>query len=409
MKLKHCLILLTLVSVMADTMLLPFYPQFFAVAFNMHSPEHVGFYIAACCLTIMTAFPLWAKLAKHFNEIHIWIYTQIIAGALGVYCYFTSDLVAFWIASLVMLIFKASYLLIYPFVMRLEEKDHQLGMVGLFSVLMHFGGIGGAVLGGLTLQWFDAKSIYLIMAASDALQVLVCLYLVSKLNIPLRVKATEITASEEANKTITGGQHFMLKLGIITALFYFSAFLIQPFFASYWQIISQWDSEFISALVYAIPAGVALLCLLLSYKYPSNQSNVQIIIRALCIGMLGLFLQGSQETWMVIVGRCLFGYSLYQVSVRLEVFLFNVSEPENYGRDYSKIHIFQNVGIIFASFASGYLATTLDANIPFLLAVGGFLITLSLFYWLFKPKVSTPKLFEQESEQASGPQPVSDV
>ncbi len=404
MKLKHCLILLTLVSVMADTMLLPFYPQFFAEVFNMHRPQHAGLYIAACCLTIMIAFPLWAKVAKHYHELHIWIYTQIIAGALGIYCYYTSDLLAFWIASQIMLVFKASYLLIYPFVMRLEEEDRRLGMVGLFSVLVHFGGIGGAVLGGLTLQWFDPKDIYLIMAASDALQVLVCLYIIFTLNIPLRVKLTEIRTSEKANITVTGGQHFMLKLGIITALFYFSAYLIQPFFASYWQAISVWDSELVSALIYAIPAGVALVCLMLSYKISSSQSNVQIISRGLVIGMLGFFLQASQEPWMVIMGRCLFGFALYQVSVRLEVFLFNVSEPENYGRDYSRLHIFQNVGIILASFASGYLATTMDANIPFLLAVGGFFITLSLFYWLFKPK-----LIEQESEQASGPQPVSDV
>jgi len=400
MKLKHCLILLTLVSVMADTMLLPFYPQFFAVAFNMHSPEHVGFYIAACCLTVMTAFPLWAKVAKHFNELHIWVYTQIIAGALGIYCYFTSDLVEFWIASQIMLIFKASYLLIYPFVMRLEEKDQQLGMVGLFSVLMHFGGIGGALLGGLTLQWFDAKNIYLIMAASDALQVLVCLYLIFKLNIPLRVKLTQPVAVAEPEKTDSSGQHFILKLGIITALFYFSAFLIRPFFANYWQAISQWNSEVLTALVYAIPAGIALLCLLLSYKFSSNKSNFQIIAQALCICMLGLFLQGSQESWMVILGRCIFGFSMYQVSVRLEVFLFNVSQPENYGRDYSKIHIFQNVGIILASFSTGYLAKTLDANMPFFLAMGGFFVTLSLFYWLFKPTLSG---------QTHGPQPVADA
>jgi len=228
----------------------------------------------------------------------------------------------------------------------------------------------------------------------------VCLYLIFKLNIPLRVKLTEIIASEKTNITLTGGQNFILKLGIVTALFYFSAFLIRPFFASYWQTISEWDSEIVSALVYAIPAGIALLCLLLSYRFSSSQSNFQIISRALCIGMLGLFLQGSQEYWMVILGRCIFGFSMYQVSVRLEVFLFNVSEPENYGRDYSKIHIFQNVGIILASFATGYLAKILDASIPFFLAVGGFFITLSLFYWLFKPRLS---------EQVHSPQPVADV
>ena len=47
MSLKHSLIALTLISVVADTMLLPFYPQFFSQAFGVDSAQHVGFYIAA--------------------------------------------------------------------------------------------------------------------------------------------------------------------------------------------------------------------------------------------------------------------------------------------------------------------------------------------------------------------------
>ena len=62
MTLKQALIFQTLVSVVADTMLLPFYPQFFAEEFGNSSPEHVGFYIAACCFTVMIALPLWAKV-----------------------------------------------------------------------------------------------------------------------------------------------------------------------------------------------------------------------------------------------------------------------------------------------------------------------------------------------------------
>lgn len=142
MTLKHGLILLTLVSVVADTMLLPFYPQFFAREFGNTSPEHVGFYIAACCFTVMVALPLWAKLARRINEFHIWVVTQIAAGSLGIAAYFTESLLHFWVITQTMLVFKASYLLIYPMVMRLEEKDRHLGVAGMFSVLMHFGAIG---------------------------------------------------------------------------------------------------------------------------------------------------------------------------------------------------------------------------------------------------------------------------
>lgn len=68
MTLRQALIFQTLVSVVADTMLLPFYPQFFAEEFGNSSPEHVGFYIAACCFTVMIALPLWAKVARRVNE-----------------------------------------------------------------------------------------------------------------------------------------------------------------------------------------------------------------------------------------------------------------------------------------------------------------------------------------------------
>ena len=86
---------------------------------------------------------------------------------LGIYCAQTESLVGFWLASQLMLVFKASYLLIYPYVMRLEESDQHLHIVGLFSVLMHFGAIGGALLGGAILEILQAQDVYYLMAASD--------------------------------------------------------------------------------------------------------------------------------------------------------------------------------------------------------------------------------------------------
>ena len=178
MKLKHALIMLTLVSVVADTMLLPFYPQFFAQEFGNTSPEHVGFYIAACCFTVMVTLPLWAKVARQVNEFPLWVMTQIAAGTFAIAAYFSTSLVSFWVITQLMLVFKASYLLIYPLVMRLEEKDRHLGVASLFSVLIHFGAIGGAFLGGSLIEFAEPRSIFLIMAATDALQVVVCTFII---------------------------------------------------------------------------------------------------------------------------------------------------------------------------------------------------------------------------------------
>jgi DHA1 family multidrug resistance protein-like MFS transporter len=455
MSLKTCLILLTIVSVIADTMLLPFYPQFFQQAFNQSSPEHVGYYIATCCFTVMCAFPLWAKVAKHINELHLWVYTQIIAGALGIACYFSTSLVEFWLLSQTMLIFKASYLLIYPFVMRLEDKDKHLGMVGLFSVLMHFGGITGALLGGVVLQYFDPRDIYLIMAASDGLQVLVCLYLITRFKIAFKPKvylhdedSTEQTAEDEGYELENANaeaanveasnfeasnfeaskvkevKHFIFKLGLVTALFYFSAFLIRPFFTLYWQSITPiaiLGSDLITGLVYSLPGWVAVVGLWLNSRFERNRlknnkyqtsdshisnnsegnssegnsaegnsdsplSSFQFLINAILLGTLGLLIQGSEHVWMVILGRCVFGWAMFQATVRLEVLLFETSTPSRYATDFSKMHFMQNLGVIAASFCVGSIVAYGSYRWTFYIASIGFILTLALFYFSFKPK-----------------------
>ncbi|EAT12471.1 MFS transporter [Bermanella marisrubri] len=402
MKLKHALILLTLVSVVADTMLLPFYPQFFKEAFNYVSAQHVGYYIAACCITVMCAFPLWARLARYINELHLWVYTQIIAGCLGIACFYSSSLLEFWIVSQGMLVFKASYLLIYPYVMRLEENDQHLGIVGLFAVLMHFGAIGGAVLGGFTLEFLNAKDLYLIMAASDGLQVLVCLYLIIRYKTPFKqVKSIEKQHEVQSGDSIFGFTPTIFSVGVLTLLFYFSAFLIRPFFTQFWQSIqtNPWlASELISSFVYAIPAWIAVIGLWINHKNTSCKTHPRIIAESLVIGMLGLFIQAQPDSIAVILGRIIFAWALFQVSVRLEIILFENSRPERYGEDFSKVHFMQNIGIIISSFTVGNLVHGLGIQWAFYLAILGFALTLIFLLLYFRSNMSNPTSLHQSIE-----------
>lgn len=403
-RLKTLLIALTVISVVADTMVLPFYPQFFEIAFGITSAEHTGFYIAACCFTVMCAFPLWAKVAQKVHELHLWIYTQLIAAALGVYCYFSTNIVEFWVASQLMLVFKASYLLIYPFVMRLEEKDKHLGVASLFAVLMHFGGIGGAVVGGYVLNWYSAKDLYLIMPASDIIQVAMCAYLIWYLKTPFKAPKTAVAQEQAASKqekpkhssTVAQVlQSYVFKLCIVSALFYFSAFLIRPFFTLYWEAISGWQNTFATGLIYSIPAWVALACLWFQARSKKakadaalsseekQHADINAILMASMIGLVGLFTQGSENLTLVIIGRCLFGVAFFQISVRLEVLLFSMSEPSKYASDFSKIHFFQNIGVIASSFSVGYIVSEYSLSLPFYAAFAGIAVSLGVFYWLF--------------------------
>ncbi|NQY63259.1 MAG: MFS transporter [Alteromonadaceae bacterium] len=392
--LKNTLILLTLISVVCDTMILPFYPQFFLQKFGITSSFHVGSYIAACCFTVMLAFPLWAKLAKRIHELQLWIVTQLIAGSLGIACYFITDISLFWLITQCMFVFKASYLLIYPFVLRLEEKDQHLGIVGLFSVLMHFGGIGGAVLGGAILDKFDPSSLFLIMAFGDFIQVFICLFLHKKLKVRWQIMPAQASAHKR-NKIPS----FIISIGLISLFVYFSAFLARPYFALYWQQISQIDSQVLAGIIYAIPAWIALYCLYLNHRKSAVKANYQKDIAfALLIAACGLCLQGTSLWYLIVFDRCLLGYAMFIVTVKLEVLLFSKSEPSHYAEDFAKVHFMQNLGVIAASFTVGSLVTTQHYHIPFFVAASGFLITFLLAYFIYlRINTADPKSMEPSS------------
>ncbi|MGF1741337.1 hypothetical protein L4C34_09715 [Vibrio profundum] len=393
--LKYSLILLTIVSVVADTMLLPFYSQFFAQTFDMHSAQHVGYYLAASCFTVMLAFPIWAKVAKKVNELHLWVYTQLIAGALGLACYYSQSLVQFWLLSQLMLVFKASYLLIYPFVIRLEEKHKHMSMVSLFSVLMHFGAIGGALLGGIILQFFTPRDVYLVMPISDVIQVLVCVFIISMLKVPFRAVSDNNDISDKPSRA---HKKFVLNIGLVSMLFYFSVFLIRPFFSRYWESISHLNNEIVSGFLYSIPGWVALVGLWINHRANSNSSHRQSILAALFIGIAGIMLQGTQQEWWVFIGRIIFGWGLFQATVRLEVFLFSQSSPAHYASDFSRVYFFQNIGLIAASFTVGYIVDSHSLVAPFYLAMAGLIVTAGYFSFAFKNNAQSSISHMQEAQ-----------
>lgn len=389
MKLKHALILLTLVSVVADTMLLPFYPQFFAQEFDNTSPEHVGFYIAACCFTVMVALPIWAKVARKVNEFPLWVMTQIAAGTLAIAAYCTVSLMSFWAITQTMLVFKASYLLIYPLVMRLEEKDQHLGVASLFSVLIHFGAIGGAFLGGSLLEFSEPRSIFLIMAATDVLQAAVCAFIIWSRRIPFW-QAQAVVEPDLSEPIEQKGNPLIVQLGVISLMFYLSAFMMRPFFSRYWAEVANNDSELLAGVVYAIPAWVALVGLWLNRRRTQQRSSYVAVFQSLIIAIVGAAMQGIPHPVAIVLGRVIFGWALFQGTVRLEVLVFELSSRHHYAMDFSRIHIFQNVGVLLASFAVGSVVSTFGLQMPFMAALAGFAFTLVVFLALFGSRLWPP-------------------
>lgn len=379
MKLKTFLIVMTLVAVVSDYLLHPFYPQFFELRFGMTNPKNVGYYFAAICFMVMIAFPFWAYVSKKVSELNILVYTQAVAGVLALYCYYTTSYINFWIVSLIMVLFKGSYLLVYPYILKIITKEEHPSTIGLLSVVVHLGGILGAVLGGITVDYIAPSSIFLIMAGGDFIQMAMSAYLLKS-----KKYATDLIISEEPENTekkfIPKG--FILKLGLITLILYFSDFLIRPFFSSYWESFSAYKSKLVSGTIYAIPGFVALVALWINNRRKSE--GHQGIINALFIGLIGLLLQGIPYDGIVILGRIVYGWAIFQGVVKFDILLFELSTPESYSVDYSKIHFFQNLGVLLASLNVGIIVDEFGLQMPFAIALGGFLLTLILYFFVFK-------------------------
>jgi len=370
---------MTLVAVVSDYLLHPFYPQFFELRFGVTNPELVGYYFAAICFMVMIAFPFWAYVSKKVSELNILVYTQFIAGILALYCYYTESYINFWIVSLIMIIFKGSYLLVYPYILKIITKEEHPKTIGLLSVVVHLGGILGAVIGGLTVDFIDPSNIFLIMAGGDFVQMGMSAFLLKSKKYDTSIVAVDEVQTEK--KLIPKG--FILKLGLITMILYFSDFLIRPFFSLYWESFSAYKSKLVSGSIYAIPGFVALVTLWINNKRKTEE-GYQGIINAICIGVIGLFLQGILSDAFVIIGRIIYGWAIFQGVVKFDILLFELSSPESYAVDYSKIHFFQNLGVLLASLSVGLVVENYGLQIPFNIALAGFIITLALYFFVFK-------------------------
>jgi hypothetical protein len=211
------------------------------------------------------------------------------------------------------------------------------------------------------------------MSVGDFLQMLVCVFLLGK-------DKAAYPAQQHPSKPATTGS-LVYRLGLVMLIFYFSVYLIRPFFSRYWESISAWNGGIVTGLVFAIPGAIALLALCINKSMRSNKHG---IVSAVLLGMFGLLLQASGQQAIVLLGRCLFGWALFQATVRLDLLLFEVSTPASYAADFSKIYFFQSLGALIASYTAGSLVAAQGLQMPFIAGALGLVLTACLYALLFK-------------------------
>ncbi|MEO0592614.1 MAG: MFS transporter [Myxococcota bacterium] len=367
------LVFTTAVAVVSDAVLIPFYPQLFREGFGVEDPNHVGLYLAATCLVVMFVLPIWAQLEKRIPTLALLVVAQGAAGLLAIGCYQTSSLNRFWLLSLGMIVFKASYLLVYPYLLRLQEKSKHLNTIGLLTVIVHLGAIAGATVGGWVIESFGPRHGFLVMAGGDFLQMGVCVVLLAR---GARPPQSETVAAELAPARVRWAR--VAKLATVMLTLYFGAFVLRPFFAAYWAMRSSVDSELLSGLVFSIPAWMSLACLAYQHYRPRPPP----ILKSLSLCMVGLVLQGVPHVAAILLGLAIFGWSLFRAMVHLDALIFETNPPEEYGWAFSQMNFFQQLGALFGFYAAGTSVAAAGLVAPFMVALAGFLLT-ALGYYVF--------------------------
>ncbi|HEY1395665.1 MFS transporter [Roseateles sp.] len=410
MRLKHGLILMTLFAVISDALLIPFYPQFFAERYGEGSPWHVGAYVAFISITVMCVFPLWVRLARRVETLHILQYTQGIAAALCLASYWAPDLASYWVLSMAMFAFKSSYLLNFPYLMRTESDETRGGTIGLLSVTAHLGVVLGAVAGGAVIEHWGVRACVLLMALADVVQMGLCTWLIrSRRMVPVLAEDAEERAAPR--RFSLTGHTAILKLAVVMLLFDFGAALVRPFFSLYWSSLSATGSEaggeLAAGAAFAVPKIVAV-CALLIHRWLTlpEQHPTRRTLANLMLGAVGLLLQAAPDIATLLIGRVLLGWALYQLVINFDVQLYQLSTPDDFGRDYGVINIFQNCGVLLASFTAGSLVATLGLRAPFIVAGTAFLLAAALWLWSFpkaRPAGGAPALTPDPEESSHAP------
>ncbi len=383
MTLRTTILIMSAFGVISDSILIAFYPQFFEDRYGITSPVHVGAYIAAISIAVMCMLPVWARVARRVETMHLLVYTQFAAAMFCVLSIWAPNAPVYWLLTMLMFMTKASYLLMFPYLMRLEKPENHSVTIGLLSVVIHIGAIFGAAVGGLALQNFGPQFCVGLMAAGDFIQMGLCIYLIRAGKVVSVLTKEEKDRKAPPFRRAPGSLAILLKLSLLMLLFDFSAYLIRPFFTVFWEATTGMNFQTLTGVIFAIPGIVALLALMVKHTVKRPPSYLDHTVGNLMLGTVGLLLQATPSMVLIIIGRCLYGWAMYQVIVKLEVTLFKVSTPDAYARDFSIANFFQNLGVLLSSFGAGYIVSLVGIPMTFVIAACGMVLTAVVDRWSF--------------------------
>lgn len=354
---RKLLYTMALMAVLADSMLIPFYPQFFEQVYQEHSLLLTGIFIAVCRLAMILSFPFWSWLTKHVDPLKILSFTQAGAGIVCILCSFASTLNYFFLCTVVIELLKSSYLLIYPYLVKTSGKEKRIVAISGISVILNLGIVLSTLTGSYFMEYLEPQHALILVGCMDILQMLLSRYILVK-NLHTHVTENEKEDKEDPETIVPfSGMKKLILICLITLLFYFSMVIIRPYYILF--LTDQYDRSISitsAALIFIIPNLVALCIAPFTVRIISGYQLPALLLASCGLMISGIGMQivpGIQS--ILIGGRIIYGAGIFICEVIMDMMVFNLSTDKTIFKYYSYINVVQSISVLTAPLIAGSL------------------------------------------------------
>ncbi|HEY5705191.1 MAG TPA: MFS transporter [Terrimicrobiaceae bacterium] len=369
---------IAILSYLADSMLVPFYPQYFKTVYGVDSPLISGAYIAACRIGMLISFQFWSRLTNRFSVMRILCLTQGIAGGISLLCAVAPTVGWFMAFSVLADIFKSSYLLLYPHIIRTAGRDREGSVISYMALIANLGIVLSVLIGGTLLDRVDARMAIVAVAILDWVQMLISLHIRSRESD----SALAVAASRERNRS--NAATTLACLCAMMFMFYFSLVSLRPFYTSFIESQHPAVSMTSAGIIFIIPNMMAVLLAPWGQRITTNAKIRDVLIWSCSfVGLCTILQSAAGSLLFLVASRVVYGAALFIVEIALDYLLFRWSREKELITNYSYINLSQNAAIILAPLAASYSIYGLSMDGPFVLSTLGAMLTVGIVCLFF--------------------------
>jgi len=393
------LFLCIFLGLFTEVLLSPFYPQFFRKVFGVEDLSYTGYYIFICRLTVVAISPLWGLFAR-WIEVKWLLYCGQAGAAIMTALMATANSAEQFLGFTVgLLLFKSSYLLVYPLIIQLAGEEKRPTIAGTYQAVFHGAIVSATVAGAWMVNQQAPLSVFYGIAVVDLLQLGLSVY-------ALRGVSTRKTVTTSGQSEKGAGDHwkFILAMGVVIFTFQLANQSIRPYFTQYVTAAEPFGvSLFTSSFLFLIPSVMAVTALPYIRKVGKLQHLPLLYGFGLTLLILSLYGQGfANNLPILVVSRLIYGFFFAVTQAALELQLFGNSSEERLHFNYSLAIAFANAGHLAAPLFASWLVETYTLAGP-LLAAGTICVLnlvftqLTIFRSRFTEKLKPLPISNQES------------